>query len=138
MKRVAPPLLLLLLLIPTLFAAEDLSGNWSGTLLMAMEGKEQKGPILLALKQTGGTFTGTAGPDEKRQNAATVKGTVSTVKKDSKDVTNVTLDLTPEGDHIAMRFVLTLEDGRLKGNGQSEFEGRKMTGVLDVTRSKEP
>jgi hypothetical protein len=78
--------------------------------------------------QTGGTFAGTAGPDEERQNAATVKGTVATFKKDGKDVTNVTLDLTPEGDDVAIRFALTLEDGRLKGKGQSEFEGRKMTG----------
>ena len=136
MKRVAPALILLLLLTPHLLAAEDLTGTWGGTLLMAMDGKEKNGPMLMVLKQTGGTFTGTAGPDEKRQNAATVKGTVETVKRDGKDVTNVTLDLTPEGDHVAMRFVLTLEDGRLKGKGQSEFEGHKMTGVLDVARLK--
>jgi hypothetical protein len=136
MKRVAPALILLLLLTPHLLAAEDLTGTWGGTLLMAMDGKEKNGPMLMVLKQTGGTFTGTAGPDEKRQNAATVKGTVETVKRDGKAVTNVTLDLTPEGDDLAIRFALTLVDGRLQGKGQHEFEGRKMTGVLDVARLK--
>ena len=58
MKRVVPALILLLLFATNLLAAEDLTGKWSGTLLMAMEGKEQKGPMLLVLKQTGGTFTG--------------------------------------------------------------------------------
>ena len=67
MKRVAPALILLLLLTPHLLAAEDLTGTWGGTLLMAMDGKEKNGPMLMVLKQTGGTFTGTAGPDEKRQ-----------------------------------------------------------------------
>jgi hypothetical protein len=118
MKRVALVLMLFLFLAPNLLAAEDLSGKWAGTLLMTMDGKEQNGPMLLVLKQTGSTFTGTAGPDEKRQNAATVKGTVETVKKDGEDVTKVTLDLTPNGDDLAIRFALTLEDGRLKGKGQ--------------------
>lgn len=135
MKRFAPVLMLLLLLSPTLFAAEDVTGKWGGTFVITIDNNPPKDDTAhLVFKQTGTTLTGTAGPNENEQMAI-ANGKVETVKKDGKDVTNVTFDVT-EGDGPAIHFVLTLVDGHLKGKAQAEMDGRKLSAVLDVTRLK--
>lgn len=118
-------------------APADLTGKWSGTQVVTMDGKPYKtNTLLIALKQTGTTLTGTAGPNENQQDEATIKGTVETLKKDGKDVTQVTLDVTPDGDTRSLRFVMTLTSGRLTGKAEGEMLDHKMTAVLDLTRSK--
>jgi hypothetical protein len=136
MKRFALLLVLVLLVAPAIFAAEDLAGKWIGTMVVTMDANPPRSdPAFLVLKQAGTTLTGTAGPNEDKQSAATVKGTVETVKKDGKDVTDVRLDVT-NGDAMALRFAMTLVNGHLKGSAQSESDGHRLTAALDLTRVK--
>src|SRR5436190_4216415 len=109
MKRFAPVLMLLLLLSPNLFAAEDLTGKWGGTFVITADENPPKDDTAhLVLKQVGTTLTGTAGPNENEQMEI-ANGKVEAVKKDGKDVTNVTFDVT-EGGGPAIHFALTLVD----------------------------
>jgi len=136
MKRVAPVMVLLLLVSSTLFAAEDISGKWAGTLAITVDGKPAKNdPTHLVLKQTDATVTGTAGPNKDDQQI-TVTGKVETVRKDGKDVTNVTMKWDVPGGAPALNFVLTVVDGQLKGPAETQFEGRKMVFTLDAARLK--
>ena len=88
----------------------------------------------LVLKQTGTRLTGTLGPNDHDQST-TIKGQLETIRKNGKDVTNVTLDLTP-GSGTALRFAMTFVAGRLKGTAQAISDGHAIAAVLDVTRAK--
>ena len=139
-QRLTPVLILLLLVSPALFAVEDISGAWAGTLVTSVDGKLAKTDSAhLALKQTGATVTGTAGPNRDVQTVAITNGKVETVKKDGKNVTNVTFTWgmsAPNKEAPAIHFVLTLVDGHLKGKGEAELEGRKLVLLLDAARLK--
>jgi hypothetical protein len=74
MKPLAPVLALLLLVSPTLFAAEDISGKWAGSLVITVEGDTSKDDTAyLVLKQAGTTVTGTAGPSATDQKIPIVE-----------------------------------------------------------------
>lgn len=117
--------------------APDVTGMWTGTQIVTMDGTSSKSnTVFVALKQTGTALTGTAGASEKQQDEASIKGTVETVRKDGKDVVQVTLDVTPNGDTHALRFLLTLSNGRLTGKAEGQMLEHKMTATLDLTRLK--
>ena len=140
LKRFAPGLILAVVLGPAVFAAEDVTGKWSGTLVSTVDdGQVKNDTAYLVLKQTAMTVTGTAGQTEnsaERMNIA--NGKVETLKKEGKDVTTVTFTLKDQHDTDApaVTFVLSLMDGHLKGKALAEFEGHTVTFVLDVTRVK--
>ncbi len=135
-KRFTALLILLLILAPTVFAAEDLTGKWVGTLVVTVDANPSASKAThLVLKQTGTRLTGSAGPNDHDQTT-TIKGQLQTLRKNGKDVTNVTLDLTPAGSQTALRFAMTFVAGRLKGNAQAVSDGHTIAAVLDVTRAK--
>ena len=139
MKRFAPVLMLLLLLAPAVFAAEDLTGKWDGTLVVTVDtNPPQTKTARLVLKQAGATLTGTAGPAENdNEQMPIANGKVETLKKDGKDVTSVTFSVKDGHDEgPAIIFALTLVDGHLKGTATAEMDGHKLVAVLDVTRVK--
>ena len=140
MKRFAPVLMLLLLLAPAVFAAEDLTGKWGGTLKVSMDGNPPRDtPAVLVLKQTGATLTGTAGPGEgEGEQMPLANGKVETVKKDGKDVTTVTFSVKDgHNDNApAISFALTVVDGHLKGKAEAAMDGHTLVAVLDVARVK--
>ena len=72
-------------------------------------------------------MTGTAGPTLDRQ------WTITTGKVEG---TKVTLDVQADNGGPAVKFVLTLVEGRLKGDAAADMEGMKMTAKVDVGRSK--
>jgi hypothetical protein len=61
-------MLLCLAAAAAVVCAADLSGKWTGTAEFVNRGGEtRKGPMLITLKHTGDTITGTAGPTPERQ-----------------------------------------------------------------------
>jgi hypothetical protein len=142
MKRIVPAMLLVLLLAPHLLAAEDLTGQWGGTLAITQDGTPSGNiPARMVLKQTGVKLTGTLlfkqGEDEQLE---LTNGKVQTVKQDGRDITTVTFTVKDahDGDEaLVINFSLTLVDGHLKGQARvTNNLGQKIVAVMDVTRAK--
>ena len=95
-------LTLLLLLGAMGLGAADLSGKWSGAIVVAEGGETVKLPILLILKHDGDQLSGTAGADEGTQRAitkATVEGDKVIIEfTDGPD--KYSLNLTVDGDQM--------------------------------------
>ena len=129
MTRRAALLVLALVISPVLHAAgvQDLTGKWNGTFVITMNGQTNDDVVFMNLTQKGTVVTGTAGPTLDRQ---------WTIASGKVEGANVTLDVQAENGGPAVKFVLTLVEGRLKGDALAEMEGMKMTAKVDVGRSK--
>ena len=136
-SRIASAFVAVLLLAPTLFAAEDLSGKWSGSFLASMNGGAQENEsAYMVLKHSGKELTGTAGPSEDRQWPI-LKGTIVVSGTAPKETTKASFDVQADGGSgPLLHFELDLIDGHLKGNAKAEQNGMTMTAVIDLTRVK--
>jgi hypothetical protein len=116
-----------LLVSPMLHAAvsQDLTGTWTGSFVMTMNGQENPDTAHMVLKQEKGVLTGTAGPNVDQQ---------WTILNGKVDGAKVTFDVQSDGPLIT--FTLTLADGRLKGDARGEMDGQVMTAKVDVGRTK--
>ena len=113
-----------LFLAPALMAAEDLTGNWSGSFVMTLsDGGSKDSTAFMDLKQKEAEITGTAGENPDTQWAI-LKGKVEGNK--------VTFEVQTEGPLI--KFELTLVGGHLKGEAKAEHEGKSMKAAVDVQR----
>lgn len=122
-KRSLVAFALVLAFATVLFAAEDLSGQWSGSFNTTLDGQSKQDTIHMVLKQNGTELTGTAGPSADQQ------WPISNGKIDGG---SVTFDVqTPEP---LIKFDLKLVEGHLKGGAKAEHEGRSMTAVVDAQR----
>ena len=135
LSRFAGALVAVVLVTSSLFAAEDLTGKWSGTFVATMNGGSPDNDAAhMVLKQTGTELTGTAGPSLDRQMPIQ-KGTILVAKIGGKDTTKVSFDV-PLAEGPVLHFDLELIDGHLKGKANAEQDGIKLTAVVDVTRVK--
>lgn len=132
MTRRAALLILALAFSPMFSAAHaaqappvDLTGKWNGTFIISMNGEQRDDVAFLSLIQKGADLTGTAGPSLEEQWPI-VNGKV--------EGTKVTFGAEAGGPSI--KFVLTLVDGRLKGDASADDGGMVMTAKVDVGRSK--
>jgi hypothetical protein len=132
-SRIARVLVLVLLLSPVLYAADDLTGKWAGTFIITSSGGTQNSTAHMVAKQTGADLTGTIGPDVDQQWPI-LKGKIATTKVEGKDVTKATFDV--ETDGALAHFALTLTDGHLKGSAKAEQNGMAFDAVLDLQRIK--
>jgi hypothetical protein len=137
LNRIASAFVAALLVAPTLFAAEDLTGKWSGTFVVSMNGGAQENEAAyMSLKHTGKELTGTAGPSVDRQWPI-LKGTVVVSGTAPKESTKASFDVQADGGNgPLLHFELELIDGHLKGNAKAEQNGMAMTAVVDLTRVK--
>lgn len=123
MKRVLSALCLMLIFSPTLQAAEDLTGTWSGSFNMTMNGETKEDTAFMVLKQNGTELTGTAGPNSGQQWEI-LKGKIEGNK--------VTFEV--QTDQPLIKFELMLVDGHLKGQAKAEHEGMKIGAEVDLQR----
>jgi len=137
-NRAARVLVLVLLLSPTLFAAEDFTGKWGGQFVITMDGNPPQDDTahMVVTKHTATEFLGTIGPNPDQQWPI-AKSKVTTVKEAGKDVTKITFEVQAEGGAgPLLQFVLTAVDGHLKGTAKAEQDGHSMSAVVDLSRLK--
>jgi hypothetical protein len=107
--------------------AADVTGTWSGSLAMTRGDETKEDTALLVLKQTGGTITGTAGPNEDRRMEIT-KGT--------SEGDNVYFEVVMEGENKLV-FRLKLEGGKLVGELKAEGPGAPpISGKMSLSKGK--
>src|SRR5262245_31547479 len=97
---IAIPLVLAFIFPP----AEDVTGRWTGTVQMRMDGgRSMDVPVVLILKQDGDRITGTGGPGEGNQvelRKGKLDGNRLTFEAEAEGAT-YTLDGTVAGDQIS-------------------------------------
>ena len=114
---------LCLLLCGTALAA-DVTGKWSGTVMMKNpEGQTEAHPVWMSLKQTGDSLTGTAGPTADRQSEI----------KDGK-VDGDKLEFKVNVEDASVNIQLRAEGERLKGEAIISTPEGKLTAGLDLKR----
>jgi len=104
---------------------EDLSGRWSGSFIVTVNGQPQEQAVEMTLVQRGTTLTGSMGPHADIQWKIT-SGTV--------DGTSVSLEADVDG--APARFSLTLTEGRLTGTAVVVRNGQTMRAQVDAGRAK--
>ena len=125
LNRLASVLVAIVLLAPAVFAAEDLTGKWSGTFVITMNGGEPRDDSahMVVTKHAGAEFTGTVGPNVDQQWPI-LKPKVDIVKADGKEVTKLSFDVQADGGQgPTLHFELELVAGHLKGKASAEHEG---------------
>jgi len=116
-----------LLLAPSLMAAEDLTGKWSGSFVITFsDGETKDSTAFMDLKQKEAEITGTAGENPERQWS---------IQKGKVEGNKITFEVQTEGPLI--KFELALVGGHLKGEAKAEHEGRSMKAAIDLQRQKE-
>ena len=123
------------LLAPPLFAAEDLTGKWSGSFNISINGAAQENETAyMVLKHAGKELSGTAGPNEGQQWPIT-KGVVTVTGTAPKETTKLSFEVH-SGSGPAFQFELELIGGHLKGTGKAGQDGVEVVAQLDLTRVK--
>lgn len=127
MKTVIRVIGFTLVLATALFAAADgVTGKWTGSFVITMDGETKDEMALLDLKQNGTELTGTGGPNAEEQWP---------IQNGKVEGNKLTFDVQSGGPLI--KFNLTLADGHLKGDAKAEHEGRSMKAVVDLQRKTE-
>jgi hypothetical protein len=127
MKKLTGIFLLSLVLATLLFAAEDITGNWSGSFVITSpDGDVKDTTAHLVLKQNGAELTGTAGPNPDKQ---------WTILKGKIEGNKLTFEV--QTDEPLIKFELTLIDGHLKGEAKGEHDGKSIKVSLDLKRKTE-
>ena len=135
-SRLASAFVAIVLITPALIAAEDLSGKWSGSFNISMNGGESReSTVFMVAKHSGKELTGTVGPNEGEQWPI-VKGTVTVTGSAGKEATKASFDVHPQDGGPPLHVELELVGGRLKGVGKAEDSGMSMSAVLDMARVK--
>jgi hypothetical protein len=135
-SRLASVFVLALLLTPALFAAEDLSGKWSGSFNISISGAEaRESTVYMVMKHAGKDATGTIGPNEGEQWPIQ-KGLVTVTGEAPKETTKVAFEVQPQDGGPQLHVELELVAGHLKGTGKAEQGGISMTAAIDMTRVK--
>ena len=138
LKRLSRVAVLLVLLSPAVFAAEDFTGKWGGSFVITMDGQPPKDDVahMVITKHTATEFTGTIGPNPDQQWPI-LKSKVVTVKEQGKDVIKITFEVQAEdGGGPTLAFNLTHDNGHLKGSAKAEQDGHTMSAAIDLTRVK--
>lgn len=127
MKTVLRVIGFTLVLATSLFAAADgVTGKWSGSFVITMNGETKDEMAYMDLKQKGAELTGTAGPSQDEQWP---------LQNGKVEGDKLTFDVQSGGPLI--KFNLTLADGHLKGEAKAENEGRTMKAAVDLQRKSE-
>lgn len=116
----------LILAIATLAAAADVTGKWLGTYTVTgPDGSPgDANPALLILKQSGSTFTGTAGTDDSQQ------WTIENPKMVGNKITGT----VHPNDGATYDLSLTVNGNRITGELTISQGGQTLKGKIDLKR----
>jgi hypothetical protein len=104
--------------------AAEVTGKWSGSAAVQTPDGPKDATAAFVLKQSGAEVTGTAGPNAERQ-APIQNGKIADGK--------MTFELaTPDG--AVIKFDLTVDGDRMKGEANAEASGQRMNIKLDLKR----
>jgi hypothetical protein len=110
----------------SLFA--DVTGKWSGSFDITVDGEAKADTAVLNLKQAGDKITGTAGPNEEKQ---------MTIRAGSIEGNTITLEVEPdEDDHPVIHLTLVVDGDHMTGSAKADSQEHKMTAKLDLKREK--
>jgi hypothetical protein len=110
----------------SLFA--DVTGKWSGSFDVTVNGETKADTAVLNLKQAGTKITGTAGPNEEKQMR---------IRSGSIDGNTLTLEVGPDdNDHPVIYLTLVVDGDHMTGNAKAGTEEHKMTAKLDLKREQ--
>jgi hypothetical protein len=127
MKTVIRVIGLTLMLATALFAAADnVTGKWTGSFAITLDGETRDEKAYLDLKQNGAELTGTGGPSADEQWP---------IQNGKVEGDKLTFEVQSGGPLI--KFNLTLAEGHLKGEAKAEHEGRSMKAAVDLQRKTE-
>ena len=104
--------------------AADLTGKWTGSLTISMNGQDRNDTAFMVFAQKGTVLTGSVGPREDRQWP---------IANGKIEGTTATFEVQTDGP--LLKFTLTLTNGRLKGPATGEGNGQTMTAAVDVGRA---
>jgi len=130
MKKLAMVCAFVILALPAL-AAEDLTGNWSGSFSGAgPDGNQMTETVYLTLVHKGAELTGTGGPSADRQWK---------IQNGKADGDKIVFDVQGGGDMQngpVLHFALAYQDGHLKGDVSGQHGEVTLLGKVDVMRVK--
>ncbi|MBI1761618.1 MAG: hypothetical protein HYR56_09305 [Acidobacteria bacterium] len=127
MKNVMRAIGLTLVLATALLAAADgVTGKWTGSFVITLDGETKDEMALLNLKQNGTELTGTGGPSADEQWP---------IQNGKVEGDKLIFDVQSGGPLI--KFNLTLADGHLKGEAKAEHDGHSMKAAVDLQRKTE-
>jgi hypothetical protein len=130
MKKLAIICAFTILALPAV-AAEDLTGNWSGTFSgVGPDGNQATESVYLNLVHKGVELTGSGGPSAERQWK---------IQNGRADGDEIAFDVQGGGDTpngIVLHFLLSYADGHLKGDVSAQQGQMTLSGKVDVTRVK--
>jgi len=123
MAKLQTTLTLALLLAGSMLAG-DVTGKWSGTVIMKTpDGNVEHQPAWMSLKQAGNVLTGTAGPTAERQ---------SEIKEGKVDGDQLEFKVMVEESVVMIK--LRSEGDSLKGDAVIDTPDGKMTASMDLKR----
>jgi hypothetical protein len=110
----------------SLFA--DVTGKWSGSFEVTVDGETKPDTAVLNLKQAGNKITGTAGPNEEKQ---------MTIRAGAIDGNTITLEVEPdESDHPVIHLTLVVDGDHMTGSAKADSDEHKMTAKVDLKREQ--
>lgn len=108
-----------------LLLGADVSGRWSGTLKMNVDGAEMEMPHEVILKQQGEAITGTAGPGADQQWAIT---------KARLSGNELSFEVkAPDGGPL-FEYQLTISGAEMSGDYKMTLEGQVTTAKLTLKK----
>lgn len=118
-----------LLLTAAAFAATmlgaDVTGKWAGPMEMTRGDETKTDSAYLVLKQTGGSVTGTVGPNENKQLPIT---------KGSIEGDAIHIEASAEGGAVKVVVKLKVEGEKLVGDLTAEGGERPFTGKMTLSK----
>jgi hypothetical protein len=126
MNCIKTSLLVLVLTLTTVLAAQDLSGTYTGIMKAETPDGTRDAPGTIVLKQDGERLLVTGGPSTEEQYSAT---------KVERDGDSLKFEIAPPGDSAKrLQFEVTVKDGKIAGKVKSTSGGETLIGKLEFTR----
>ena len=130
MKRFFLLCSLSLLLLPLLLAAEDVTGTWTGTVLVLDKesGSSISTPVEIKLDQSATTISGKVGRAHDSDSVP--------IQNAKREGDTITFEAVSAETASPVKFVLTVKGDQMEGSMKTSLDSQDLTGTVKVTRGK--